>query len=77
MIMDYNGMYVLYSRIGPVILGPIDSKLLWVYYCLPMISNKHYKIIMHFWLAQCYTLHDQVYKNQPCECANFTKLHVC
>ena len=30
----YNGIYILYSRIGEVILGPAESAMPWVNCCL-------------------------------------------
>ena len=32
--------YVLYSRVGPVILGPVESAMPWVYCYLPMMLNQ-------------------------------------
>ena len=28
---NYNGMYYIYSRVGPVILGSAKSAMLWIY----------------------------------------------
>ena len=37
---NYNGMYVLYTRIGPIILGLAESAMPWVYCYLPMMLDK-------------------------------------
>ena len=35
-VIGYVVKDVLYSRVGPVILGPAESAIPWVYYYLPM-----------------------------------------
>ena len=45
---NYLYWYILYSRVGPVILGPVilspaESAMPWVYCCLPMMLNWYNK----------------------------------
>ena len=40
-------MYIIYPRVGPVILGPAESSMPWVYCYLTMMFDE---AIMHFLL---------------------------
>ena len=45
-----NGMYVLYSWVGPVILGAAESAVLWLYCYLPMNHVEERLSMLHFWI---------------------------
>ena len=38
-VMNCNGMYYWASRVGPVVLGPAEMAVPWIYCYLPMMLN--------------------------------------